>query len=146
MLAVEVAITIRRSRRDVGRVMFNPQYDPEWIGGILEVRRAEAGPLRRGSTLERISRCRWRNCVSVFHVVDHVPDRTLEFHAEPPLTQRIRYTLEGIPEGTIARIKAHRAAAGMLRLPAAIDSILLRHAIIRDLDRLKWLVEAGGIR
>ncbi|HEY1936190.1 MAG TPA: hypothetical protein VGG99_29640 [Acetobacteraceae bacterium] len=146
MPAVEVAITIRRPRRDVGRVMFNPQYDPEWIGGILEVRRAEAGPLRRGSTLERVSRSRWRDCVSVFHVVDHEPDRTLELHADPPVAQRIRYTLEGIPEGTIARIKAHRAAAGMLRLPISIDAMLLRRAIMQDLDRLKWLVEAGGIR
>ena len=146
MIDVEVAVTIRRPRRDVAKVMFNPQYDPEWIGSVLEVQRGDAGPLRQGSAVQRVSRCYWRRCVSMLRVVEHVPDRTLELSGDRPFAQRIRYTLEGIPEGTIARVEVKRAAGGHAPLPAGIAAVLMRRATIRDLDRLKWLVEAGGVR
>jgi hypothetical protein len=145
MVDVEVAITIRRPRRDVARVMFDPRYDATWIGGVIEAERGGAGPMLRGSTWQRTCRRLWRRRRTGLCVVDFVPDSALEFRADPPLAERTRYTLEGIPEGTIVRIETQRDADGGVRLPAAIGCMLLRRAVIRDLDRLKWLVEAGSI-
>ncbi|HVC60607.1 MAG TPA: hypothetical protein VND19_09640 [Acetobacteraceae bacterium] len=44
MIDVEVAVTIRRPRRDVAAVMFNPRYDTAWIGGVSRVRPSPPGP------------------------------------------------------------------------------------------------------
>lgn len=90
-------------------------------------------------------RRRWRRCARVLELVDHVPERSMEVIGQRPCEQRLRYTLEGVPAGTIARIRACRRATGRIRLPAAIRNTLLRRAIIRDLDRLTWLVEAGAV-
>jgi len=145
MIDVEVAITIRRPRRDVAAIMFDPQRDAEWIGGVVQVVPSDSGPVRRGTTLERVSRRLGRRFACVLQVVDHVPDRALELRAQQSTGQHIRYTLEGIPEGTIARIQSHLRPAGRWRLTTAVHTALLRRAIIRDLDRLKWLVEAGDV-
>lgn len=144
MAVVEVAITIRCPRRDVARVMFDPRHDSQWIGGIVEVRRTETGPLRRGSAWDRISKSFRRRRVSTLRVEEIVPDRLLALRADTPGKSRIRYTLEGIPEGTIARIELWGGGGSGLRLPASLRGLLLRRSLAGDLDRLKWLVEAGG--
>ncbi len=78
MIDVEVAVTIRRSRRDVAAVMFNPRYDTAWIGSALEVRPATPGPLRHGTKISRVSRFFGRRVADTIEVVDHEPDRRIE--------------------------------------------------------------------
>jgi hypothetical protein len=146
MIDVEVAVTIRRPRRDVAAVMFNPRYDTAWIGGLLQVRPATPGPLRRGMKVALVSRVLGRRVADVREVVDHEPDRRVEMIAPVPFGLRIRYELEGIPEGTIARIHARGLPTGRLRFVVVAINPLLRRSVIRDLERLKSLVETGAWR
>lgn len=146
MIDVEVAVTIRRPRPDVAAVMFNPRYDPAWIGGVLQVRPAPPGPLRHGTKIARVSRLLGRRVADIREVVEHVPDRRVEMVAQFPPGLRIRYELEGIPEGTIARISAWGCPTGRLRFAVPAINPLLRRAVIRDLARLKALLETGAWR
>jgi hypothetical protein len=146
MIDVEVAVTIRRPRRDVAAVMFNPRYDTAWIGGMLQVRPATPGPLRRGMKVALVSRVFGRRVADVREVVDHEPDRRVEMIAQVPFGLRIRYELEGIPEGTIARIRARGRPTGRLRFVVAAINPLLRWSVVRDLERLKMLLETGAWR
>jgi len=146
MIDVEVAVTIRQPRRDVAAVMFNPRYDIAWIGSALQVHPATPGPLRRGSKIALESRFLGRRVTDIREVVDHEPDRRVEMITRFPFRLRVRYELEGIPEGTIARISARGRPTGRLRFVMPALNPLLRRAVIRDLDRLKLLLESGAWR
>ncbi|MGA3400548.1 MAG: SRPBCC family protein [Acetobacteraceae bacterium] len=146
MIDVEVAVTIRRPRPDVAAVMFNPRYDTAWIGSVLQVRPATPGPLRRGTKIALVSRFLGRRVADIREVVEHVPDRHVEMIARFPLGLRVRYELEGIPEGTIARIRAQGRPTGRLRFVVHAINPLLRRAVVRDLGRLKSLLESGAWR
>jgi hypothetical protein len=145
MIDVEVAVTIRQPRPDVAAVMFNPRYDSAWIGGVVQVRPATPGPLRHGTKIARVSRFLGRRVADIREVVEHVPDRCVEMVAHR-FGLRIRYELEGIPEGTIARIRTRGGPAGRLRFVVRAINPLLRRAVIRDLGRLKSLLESGAWR
>jgi hypothetical protein len=145
MIDVEVAVTIRRPRQDVAAVMFNPRYDRAWIGNVVQVRPTTPGPLRRGSKIEFVLRFLGRRVADIREVLEHEPDRRLVMVARA-FDLRIRYDLEGIPEGTIARISARGHPTGRLRFVMLALNPLLRWAVIRDLDRLKLLLESGAWR
>jgi hypothetical protein len=119
VIDVEVAVTIRRPRRDVAAVMFDPRYDTAWIGGMLQVRSATPGLLRRAMKVALVARVLGRRVADIREVVDHEPDRRVEMIARIPFGLRTRYELEGIPEGTIARIHARGRPTGRLRFVAA---------------------------
>jgi hypothetical protein len=145
MIDVEVAVTIRRPRRDVARIMFDPRYDSAWIGSARQVQPATSGPLRRGTKTALVSRLLGRRVADLREVVEHEPNRSVEMVAQPS-GLRIRYELEGIPEGTIARIRAQCRPTGRWRFVVGALNPLLRRAVIRDLARLKTLLESGAWR
>ncbi len=68
----------------------------------------------------------------VREVVEHVPNRRIEMIARA-FDLRIRYELEGIPEGTIARISAQGRPTGRLRFVLPALNLLLGGAVSRDL-------------
>lgn len=146
MIYAEVAVTIRRPRHDVAAVMFNPHYDPAWIGGVIQARPVVPGPLRRGVKIAWERRRLGRRIADVREVTDHVPERCVETIGDGPCHLRIRYELEGIPEGTIARVRAEGSPSGWLRYVVPAINVWLRRAVIRDLDRLKSLVESEAWR
>ncbi|HUN39219.1 MAG TPA: SRPBCC family protein [Acetobacteraceae bacterium] len=146
VLYAEVAVTIRRSRAEVAAVMFDPRYDTDWIGHIRGSAKMAPGPIRRGTQIAREWRWFGRTIAETTEVKEHVPDRSIAMTTQLPFGLRIRYTLEGIPEGTIVRIHAEGRTTGVFRFAARLLDALLRSAVIRDLHRLKALVESGALR
>jgi len=146
VLYAEVAVTIRRSRAEVAAIMFDPGYDTAWIGRIRKSAGMTPGPIRLGMKITREWRWFGRNVAETTEVVEHVPDRSLAMTTQLPFGLRIRYALEGIPEGTIARIRAEGRTTGVLRFAARLLNVLLRSAVIRNLQRLKILLESGSWR
>jgi hypothetical protein len=146
MVYAEVAVTIRRSRAEVAAVMFDPRYDAAWIGRIRKSATLAPGPLARGTKIAREWRWFGRNVAETTEVAEHVPGRSVAMTTQLPFGLRIRYALEGIPEGTIARIHAEGRTTGLLRFAARPLNALLRSAVIRDLHRLKMLLESGAWR
>lgn len=146
MIYAEVAVTVRRPRHDVALVMFNPRFDSAWIGGVSRARPSPPGPLQRGTKVARERRFLGRRVADSCEVIEHVPDRCVEMVTQSPFALRIRYELEGIPEGTIARIRAEGNTTSRLRFAVPAINRLLRFQVIRDLSRLKSLLESGAWR
>lgn len=126
--------------------MFNPHHDAAWIRGVRNVRPMAQGPLRRGAKLAREWRMLGRRITETSEVMEHVPERSLAMATQLPFGLRVRYDLEGIPEGTIARVRAEGGAAGPLRLFVPLLDAVVRSAMLRDLRRLKRLLESGAWR
>ena len=100
MLEVEVAVTIRRSRQEVAMVMFDPRHASAWMGDVRQAHKPARGALRHGDRLER-----FRHGKRIMEVVEHEAERRLILAGVIPPGLRVHYILEGIPEGTIARIR-----------------------------------------
>lgn len=146
MIYAEVANTIRRPRIDVATVMFNRRFDSAWMGGAAKAPSKSDAPLRVGVPVQ----CRWHllagHLTALCEVTAFVPERSVDMAARSPPGWKIRYALEGIPEGTIARIRVEAAPTGVARFLVPAINPLLRQALIRDLDRLKALMESGAWR
>jgi hypothetical protein len=150
MIAVEVAMTIRRPRHDVAAVMFNPRHDGAWMAGVAQVPPVQYADahgnawIRDGTRLEREFRTLTGRRTRHLMVTEFDTDRAMTLVGESPPGFLARYTLEGIPEGTIARIRTElRDGPRWLQWPRAA---LLRRRIIHDLERLKDLVESNALR
>ena len=136
MIYAEVAVTIRRPRHDVAAVMFDPRYEVGWIGGMMASTSTPPGPLRRGAMIVRELHRFGRRMTEQREVTDYVPERRVETLSRGPWHVHIGYELEGIPEGTIARIIVEGRPPGWARFLAPVIDLMLRRAVIRDLDRL----------
>ena len=145
MLEIEVAITIRRPRQEVATVMFDPHHASAWMRGVHHGRTLVRGPLRRGDRLEQVTRRLGRRRTRVMEVVEYEAERRLLLAGVAPPGLHVHYVLEGIPEGTIARIRMLYPAS-KLRLLGPVLRASLRGRVVRDLRRLKTLMESGGLR
>jgi hypothetical protein len=86
-----------------------------------------------------------RRRTRLMEVVDHEAERRLIMTGVTPPGLHVHYVLEGIPEGTIARIRILHPPS-RLRLLAPVLRARLRIAAVRDLRRLKLLLESGALR
>ena len=146
MFKIEVAMTIRKPRRDIAWVIFNPLCDTAWSHQVLEVRLLAHGPLRAGSCISRVCRFLGRRYHDVVEIVEYVPGQFIEMAMQRPLAIRVRYSLEGIPEGTIVRVHATGRSTGLLRLIGPLTRRTLRRNYIRSLHDLKSLMESNHFR
>lgn len=138
---VNAATTIRRLRADVAEVMFDPILQPRWTSTVLETGPLD-GPARQGAHFARVTHRFGRRRREVVEILDHMPNQRLELAVQQPFAMHIAYELQPIPEGTIARIRAHGRVSGPLRLFRPMLRAILRRSIRRDLDALKSLVES----
>jgi hypothetical protein len=146
MFQIEVAITIRKPRRDIARVIFNPLCDTAWDHQVLEVRPLAHGPLQAGSCISRVYRFLGRRYHDVAEIVEYSPGQFIEMTVQRPIEMRVRYSLESIPEGVIVRVHATGRSAGLLRLIGPLTRLMLRRNYIRNLHDLKFLMESNHFR
>lgn len=143
---IEIATTIRKSRRDIARVMFNPLCDTAWADQVVDVRPLAQGPLQTGASIDRVVRFLGKRYHDATEVVDYEPGRCIEMAVQRPVAMRVRYSLEGIPEGAIVRVCAIGSSAGLLRLISPVVRGLLRRSYRRSLRDLKALMESNQFR
>lgn len=125
--------------------MFDPRHAPAWTR-VKHVRLLSEPPLRPGAQIAWVDRVLGFPRHDVRHVSQHVPDQLLELVAQRPFPMQIRYELEGIPEGVIARVRAQAKPAGLACLMQPLLRLRMRRAFARDLDMLKALMESNAFR
>ncbi len=143
---VQPEVLIRRPRAEVAAFMFEPRNDSIWTTGVVECRPLTGGPLRTGSRVERISRFLGRQFGYQYEVVAAEEGRSVELRVDEPFPMRIRYELEDVPGGTLARIHAQGDATGFFRMAAPLMAPMVRKNITRDLELLKAHLEARAPR
>ena len=139
-LEIRPGITVRRPRREVAAVIFNPRYDESWMETLRPVDPEDVEP-QNGADQPRLIRFLLRDVVVWLRETSREPGRFVEFEAEDPYKLWIRQDLESIPEGTLVRMRIRVALTGLPRLLSPLVYRRLRRSVIGDLEALKALVE-----
>jgi hypothetical protein len=142
---VTASVRIEAPPQAVAAVEFDPQRDPEWIGGVSRVEAITPPPLGRGSEVRRLGGFLGRPIEWVMHVEAYEPDRLVAMHAlKSPFPMDVDYVLEPLDGGraTKASIRIRGEGRGMYGLPSALMGPMVRRSVQGDLGRLKRIVEA----
>lgn len=143
---VEVQEWIARPRLDVARYATDWRNDPAWIG-VEESRLVSDGPFGVGTRVERVATFVGRRIEYVNEVVEHEPGRRLVMRSvKAPFPMTIVYEFEDAGDGTLMRIRAAGDASGFYRVASPLLSRAVKRAIVRDLARLKVVLETGATR
>jgi hypothetical protein len=127
----------------VASVQFDPQRDPEWIGGVQRSG-VSAPPIRVGSEVRRLGRFLGRPIEWIMQVRRFEPERLVAMHAlKSPFPMDVDYVLEPIAGGqaTQASIRIRGEGRGMYGMPGWLAGPIVRRSVQSDLSRLKQIVE-----
>jgi hypothetical protein len=141
---VTASLDIDASPDAVAAVQFDPQRDPEWIGGVDRVELVTEPPLRPGSQVRRIGGFLGRRIEWLMRVDGFEPARLVAMHAlQSPFPMDVDYRLEPRDGGqqTRASIRIRGEARDMYGLPGPLIGPMVRRSVAGDLRRLKRLVE-----
>jgi hypothetical protein len=148
-MAIDVTATtdIEAPAAAVAAVQFDPERDPEWIGGVDRVALVTAPPLAKGSQVRRSGSFMGRPIEWLMRVEALEPARHVGMHAlEAPFPMDVDYHLEPIDGGrrTRASIRIRGEGRGMYgAMPGPLMGWMVRRSVQGDLRRLKAIVETG---
>jgi len=135
----KVGITVRRARPEVASVMFDVNYLSGWLSGVRSVEVESGTPPHVGATVALGS----GRFADIFEIVEHQDDLLLVLKGE---NRTLTLALEGVPVGTVAWLGIETERTGLRRLLRRLIDSRERRSAIRDLRRLKQLIESGDYR
>ena len=143
---ITAEVAIRRPLRDVAAYMTDPAHDPEWIGGVREVRMETPPPLAVGSRVARVAYFMRRRVEYVNEVTELDPERVLDMRSvKAPFPMRVTYSFEprGADgrDGTTVRNRVRGAPGGFFALFGPLLAPLVKRSVQKDLDRLRDVIE-----
>jgi len=130
----------------VARVQFDPNRDPEWIGGVDRVELVTTQPFGLGSQVRRIGGFLGRKIVWLMNVEEYEPARLVRMHAlESPFPMDVDYILEPAGEAqTRASIRIQGKGGSVYGMPGFLQGPMVRRSVQGDLARLKRIVEGDA--
>jgi len=147
MATVELSVTIARPVSDVYRVLTTPELTPRWSSNAIEEHMTTPGPVRVGSrrraTVRRPGRGTTENEIEVTAIE---PERSMAVRSiEAPVPFTSSWTFTPVGDATRVDWRWDFQLRGWMR---PIDIILgptFGRTFRRDLDRLKSMMETGGL-
>lgn len=139
MIDVTASRTIAGKPGRVAAVMFDPNRDPEWIGGARSVDLPNGDPTKVGSLVTRHGGFMGRRFSWTTEVQGSEPDHLLHlsFVEGPMKGGTVTYRIE--PDGGSSRVSIRNTGPA----PSFIGWFVKR-SVGKDLDRLARIVERGG--
>lgn len=127
--------TITASPQRIAAVMFDPERDPEWIGGAKSIEPSESEPTMVGARVTRHGGFMGRKFSWQTEVTKFEPDRLLDmrFVAGPMKGGTVTYRIE--PDGDGSRVIIRNTGPG-----PQIMSWFVKRSVDKDLERLARLV------
>ena len=126
----------------VARIMFDPDSDPQWIGGARSVERLTPGPIGVGSRVRRHGAFLGRRFSWVTEVTDMEPDRRLDMSfVEGPMKGGVSYLIRPSPDGSVVAIRN----CGRSKVPLPGMGWLVKRSVAADIRRLAALVERSAM-
>jgi uncharacterized membrane protein len=146
---ITAEVAIRRPLHNVAAYMIDPAHDPEWIGGVREVRMETAPPLGVGSRVARVASFLGRRVEYVNEVTELDPERVLDMRSvKAPFPMRVTYSFEargadgdGDGDATIVRNRVRGAPGGFFAIFGPLLAPLVKRSVQKDLERLRVLME-----
>ncbi len=143
LISVIEKIEINATPSDVAKIMFDPNQDIRWIGGIREVIEIEGFPLKEGSTVHRIADFDGKEIEYILEVKKYIPDHSVDFETtKSPFPMRILYQITNVDKNTsLVQITLDGSSEGFLMFLDQISTIMVSQNLKSDLRRLKDMVE-----
>ncbi len=142
-ISVIEKIEIDATPAEVAKIMFDPNNDIRWMGGIHEVREINGLPLKQGSTVHRISGFAGKKVDYILKVIKIIPDQFVEFETtKSPFPMNIIYEISGYEENkSMAQITLKGSSKGFLMFLDRLSTIMVSQNLKGDLRHLKDMVE-----
>src|SRR4051812_1027453 len=126
--------------------MTDPAHDPEWIGGVREVRLETPPPLGVGSRVARVASFLGRRVEYVNEVTELDPERVLDMRSvKAPFPMRVTYSFEArgpeAADGTTVRNRVRGAPGGFFALFGPLLAPMVKRSVQKDLERLRDVME-----
>ena len=143
MLDVLTEIQIACPRTDVSEFAANPDNAPSWYVNIKSVEWKMSKPLQVGSKVAFKAQFLGRKLAYIYEFIELIPHEKLIMRTdEGPFPMETTYTWESINENiTRMTLRNRGAPSGFSKLFAPFMKSMIRRANIKDLARLKKLLE-----
>ena len=145
-MSVEVVTEteIARPRREVAEYAADPDNATRWYANIESVKWETPRPLAVGSRLAFVARFLGRSLSYTYVVREHVPgERLVMSSAEGPLPMETTYEWrDSLSGGTLMTLRNRGEPSGFAHVAAPLLARAMRHANIKDLRKLKEILEA----
>jgi uncharacterized membrane protein len=141
---ITAEVSVRRPLGEVAAYMIDPAHDPEWIGGVREVRVQTPPPLAVGSRVARVASFLGRRVEYVNEVTELDPGRVLDMRSvKAPFPMRVTYSFAASDGGaaTTVRNRVRGEPGGFFALFGPLLAPLVGRSVQRDLERLRDRVE-----
>lgn len=147
-MAVDVLteIVIDRPCPVVAEYAANPSNATTWYANIDSVEWRTAPPVRAGSRMDFVARFLGRRLAYTYEVVELVPgERLLMRTAQGPFPMETTYTWQPVGAArTRMSLRNRGEPAGFGRIAAPVMAAAMRRANVKDLTRLKQLLETAA--
>ena len=144
-MSVEVVTEteIARPRDEVAQFAADPDNATRWYANIESVRWETPRPLVVGSRLAFVARFLGRPLSYTYDVREHVPgERLVMASAEGPLRMETTYEWrDSLSGGTLMTLRNRGEPSGFAHVAAPLLARAMRHANIKDLRKLKEILE-----
>jgi uncharacterized membrane protein len=145
-MAVDVLteITIARPLSEVAAYVADPDNAPEWYENIESVTWKTESPLQVGSEMTFVARFLGRRLSYTYRAEEFVPTERLKMSTvDGPFPMETTYTWSPSPQNaTRMTLRNRGGATGLLSLLGPLESIAVRRATRKDLQRLRAILEA----
>jgi uncharacterized protein YndB with AHSA1/START domain len=147
MAQLPLAITIDRPVADVFRVLTTPEDTPKWSSSAVEEALTSPGPVGVGSTRRAVVRSfGGRTTTNETIVTEFEPNRRVAMRTiSAPVPFEAAWSFSAVAGGTRVDWTWSFGFSGPLRLLAPVFGSYFRRTLQKDLDRLKWMMEAGEL-
>jgi hypothetical protein len=143
---VKTETEIRRSRVEVAAYAADPNNATTWYENIKSVEWRTPPPLEAGSQVAFVAQFLGRRLEYTYEIADYAPGERLVMRtADGPFPMETTYTWADAGEDATRMILRNRGEpAGFSRLVAPVMGTAIRRANVKDLRRLKEILERAG--
>ena len=139
MVDVTVSRTFRATPEAVGKVMFDPNRDAEWIGGAQAAEKLTSGPYGLGTRVKRTGGFLGRSFTWETEVTEFDPGRVVRMkYVAGPFKGGVDYSIA--PSGIGSEVTIRNYGESSFRFP--FMGAMMGMSVGKDLERLRRLV--GG--
>ena len=145
MVDVLTEILIDRSLREVSRYASDPGKAPEWYENIISAEWRTQGLLKLGSEIAFTAHFLGKKLSYTYKVVEMSEHRFVMKTAEGPFPMETSYEWEQVSDNcTRMKLRNRGNPSGFSKLVAPFMAIMMRKANMKDLKKLKSILEANG--
>jgi len=146
MAKFEGSIVINRPLEEVFALLSNPENNPKWQSGIVELRKTSEGPIGVGATYRSVNQFLGRRLEGETEITEYEPNRKYsEKSKSGPVPFESRATFERVEGGTRINLEAEAEIGGFFKLAEPLVVSAVRRQLTADLANLKDLMEAHAL-